>query len=68
MGLFALWFLKLDISAVVRSIGEARFAGNSENKWHLVGDNLAAPVACINGIRWGRYKMPNKRYDRCFLS
>ena len=27
-------------SAVVRSIGEARFAGNSESKWHLVGDNF----------------------------
>ena len=32
-------------SAVVRSIGKARFAGNSESKWHLVGDNLAALVA-----------------------
>jgi len=32
-------------SAVVRRIGEARFAGNSESKWHLVGDNLAALVA-----------------------
>ena len=32
-------------SAVVCSIGEARFAGNRESKWHLVGDNLAALVA-----------------------
>ena len=32
-------------SAVVRSIGEARFAGNRESKWHLDGDNLAALVA-----------------------
>ena len=31
-------------SAVVCSIGEARFAGNSESKWHLVGDNLATLV------------------------
>ena len=29
----------------MRSIGEARFAGNSENNWHPVGDNLAAVVA-----------------------
>ena len=29
----------------MRSVGEARFAGNSENKRHLVGDNLAALVA-----------------------
>ena len=42
---YALWFQKLDISAVVRSIGEARFAENSENKWHPGGDNLAALVA-----------------------
>jgi len=40
-----LWFYKLDILAVVHGIGEARFAGNNENKWHLVGDNLAALVA-----------------------
>ena len=43
--IYALWFYKLDISAVVRGIGEARFAGNNENKWHLVDDNLAALVA-----------------------
>ena len=43
--IYALWFYRLDISAVVRSIGEAQLAGNNENKWHLVGDNLAALVA-----------------------
>ena len=32
-------------SAVVRSVGEARLAGNSESKWHLVGDNLVALVS-----------------------
>ena len=31
----------------MRSIGEARFTGNSENKWHPVGDNLAALVAWL---------------------
>ena len=29
----------------MHSIGEARFVGNSENKRHLAGDNLAALVA-----------------------
>ena len=29
----------------MRGIGKARLAGNSENKWHPVDDNLAAVVA-----------------------